>query len=186
MIHAMAIGVETMSRIFFRPWIIQIFALSGSLIFAPDTAIASDSVDKTQPTSAENLVLDDSTAPETFITVPATSDTVGRTTVFTGYSIDVGGSGIGEVRIAIRDVATELWFDFTRKTFGQISDSSGNKVGIRNAELSDATDSYANWSLTVTLPDGEYQFFALAVDNANNSQYSGKGVWPVSVPFSVK
>lgn len=152
---------------------------------AYDNVLADEAQVETQSVQVDPSAGEDTTAPETIITVPIQDYTAGRTTIYKGYATDKGGSGINRVQIAIRDTDTELWFNFTNRTFGPITDSSG-RVGITNAKLSETTVGYADWSISITLPDGAYQFFALAIDNAGNSQYSGKGVWPVNLPFTVK
>lgn len=64
------------------------------LAIAPVLAVASDTAVKTELMAVEPALLDDSIAPETFITVPIKNYTAGRTTVFKGYATDTGGSGI--------------------------------------------------------------------------------------------
>jgi len=61
------------------------------------------------------------------------------------------------------------------------------EVGITTATLSNTTTSSTNWQINVTLEPGDYQFFALAVDNSGNNAFDGAGlsVWPVNRSYSV-
>ena len=106
-------------------------------------------------------------APETFITVPAAGSNVGGTTTYSGSATDTGGSGFDRVRIAIRDDNANNWYNFTNGTFGAIS-QGGVEVGITSATLFNTTIGDTDWRISITLPEGDYSFFALAVDNAGN------------------
>ena len=125
-------------------------------------------------------------APETFIAVPAAGSNVAGTTTYSGSATDTGGSGFDRVQIASRDDNANNWYNFTNGTFGAIS-QGGVEVGITNATLSNTTTVSTNWSISVTLPVGDYTFFALAVDNAGNDAFHGAGlsVWPVNTNFTV-
>lgn len=169
-----------------RPLLSLISALIPALFTVADFAAASDTSVTPQSMAPEKSAQLDAVAPDTFITVPGEDSTAGRTTVFTGYATDVGESGIHRVQIAIRSRTTEEWYSFVDQTFGPIQSSDGKLIGITDAELSNASTTRVDWSISITLPDGEYQFFALAIDNAANSQYTGSGVWPVNTLFSVK
>ena len=90
------------------------------------------------------------------------------------------------MQIAIQDDNSNQWYNFTNGTFGAIS-QGGVDVGITDATLSNTTTVSTNWSISVTLPAGDYTFFALAIDNAGNDAFHGQGlsVWPTNTNFSV-
>lgn len=158
-----------------------------TVVQAPVYVHANDTQVTVQTSAPAQSSREDQAAPDTFITVPIMDYTADTTTTYQGYATDAtGGSGFDRVDIAIRDSTTELWYDFTKNTFGPISDADGNLVGITASTLSNTTSNYTEWSISITLPAGRYQFFALAIDNAGNSQYSGTGVWPVNTSFNVK
>ena len=130
----------------------------------------------------------DTTAPTTVISVPAAGAAVDGSSTYSGTASDTGGSGFDKVRIAIQR-SDGFWFNFTNigDAFGNIS-VNGDERGITdNATLSNTTDSFTNWQINVTLPPGNYEIFALAVDNAGNDAYSDSDlpVWPVKNNFSV-
>lgn len=126
----------------------------------------------------------DLTAPRTFITVPAENESLVGTVTYSGYATDTGGSGINRVRVAVRDTTTQDWYSFSDGTFGPISNN-----GIKDLTPPVASTPTANfdWDISLTLPTGSYQFFALAEDNNGNDAFTGKGLplWPVRANFSV-
>ena len=126
-------------------------------------------------------------APETFITVPANGGSANGTTTYSGHATDTGGSGFDRVCVAIRDNNASQWYNFTNGTFGAIS-QGGVDVGITNANLSNTTNTNTNWSITATLPAGDYTFFALAFDNAGNDAFHGTGLslWPTNNDYTIQ
>lgn len=128
----------------------------------------------------------DFAAPVTHITIPGNAATADSSFNYTGYATDTGGSGFKKVRIAIQDRNSRQWYNFSDSTFGPIV-KSGVEIGITNATLSNTTIPKTNWYINVALPAGDYTFYALAVDNAGNDAYTGKGlaVWPVNKNFKV-
>ena len=118
--------------------------------------------------------------PSTTIASPAAGSTTPATVTFNGSAIDAGINGIAKVRIAIRENATGDWYDFDGQQF-----ESPPPVNESDANLTNTSVNYTDWSRTVTLADGDYTFLALAVDNSGNEDYSGAGLWPVQRQFQV-
>jgi len=131
--------------------------------------------------SAINANNDCPTPPDTIIASPrANGVTVPSTHTFTGSGVDVDGDRIQRVRIAIEDNNftnnSNRWFNFGTGQFDSYSETV--------ATLSNSTPTSASWSITATLPsDGDYQFYALAVDNLGNQNYFNTGVWPQNRRF---
>ncbi len=129
------------------------------------------------------------TPPETILVSPAipdpnnpgdTFDTLPAAHTFTGSAFDMEGDGIQRVRIAIEDNnhtnSSNQWFNFATGEFGSYSETI--------ATLSNRTATSATWSIDVVLPGGgDYQFYALAVDNLGNQNYFNRGVWPENTRF---
>ncbi|OED42659.1 hypothetical protein AB833_05755 [Chromatiales bacterium (ex Bugula neritina AB1)] len=145
----------------------------------------------------------DETAPQTFLKTPYlkpgqgvthpcpgngqnTVNTFGGTTTYSGCATDSGNSGFEKVRIAIRDQNTNNWYNFINQTFGPIV-QNGIEVGIKDITSTSTSTTFINWDISVTLPEGDYTFFALAVDKAGNDAFTGMGLstWPVNTSISV-
>ena len=129
-------------------------------------------------------------APETFISVPSNGSGVDGTTNYRGFATDAGGSGFDRVQVAIGiqngNSDPNQWYNFTTGTFGPIT-QNGVDVGITNANLTNTTNTRTNWSITASLPPGDYTFFALAVDNEGNDAFhnSGLSVWPANNDYKI-
>jgi len=128
-------------------------------------------------------------APETFINSPTANKAVDSTHTFSGTATDTGGSGLNRVQVAIKDTDTGDWYNFVTNdgSFGPIS-QGGNDIGITDASLTTALPTNSSgWEISRTLPAGNYQFYALAVDEVDNDAFHGSGLneWPVNRVFSV-
>ena len=147
------------------------------------TAIHSNNDCPTPPETIIVSPIDSDNEENNFVRdlLPTTPDSLPASHRFTGSAIDLDGDGIARVRIAIEDNnhtnSSNQWFNFAAGQFGTFSETV--------ATLSNVTPTSASWSIDVTLPSGgDYQFYALAVDNFGNQNYFDIGVWPVNTPFS--
>ena len=118
--------------------------------------------------------------PSTTIATPAPGAPTPATVTFTGSATDAGINGIAKVRVALREDATGKWYDFNQQQF-----ESPPPVNESDANMTNTSTNYTDWNITATLPDGDYTFLALAVDNSGNEDYSGGGLWPVQRQFTV-
>ena len=81
-----------------------------------------------------------------------------------GSATDTGGSGLKDVRLAIRSLTLASWYNFSNDSF---SGAVGN--GAISANLSNTTSSASDWNYSVSLPAGEYTIAVRSIDNANNA-----------------
>ena len=121
----------------------------------------------------------DTEAPIAAVDTPAgNGETFAADPVFDGSATDSGGSGFDRVRVVVRDNGTSpaRWLNFSS---GQFELQSGN-LPDRNATLSNTTDAYTDWSVSVPLSaPGDYQLFVIAYDNAGNVRENSNGskIW---------
>jgi hypothetical protein len=113
-----------------------------------------------------NTKILDMISPNVSITMPEPNAVFGIEAVaFSGSATDTGGSGVREVRFAIRNRTLARWFNFADNAF---TDAIGN--GSVAASLTNINESNSSWQYTVPeLPAGEYTLFVRAIDNADNS-----------------
>ena len=108
---------------------------------------------------------------------------------FTGRAFDTGGAGFisdgngpaPRVTIAIQDNATNLYFDIAN------NGGFGSFVST-DASLTNPSANFVNWSTpSVTLPDGDYTLFALAIDDDGQQNFFGAGnQWPERIQFFIQ
>ena len=133
----------------------------------------------------------DNSFPLTDILTPTSinGDTFTGPISFTGRAIDTGGAGFTSdgagpaprVKIAIQDNATNLYFDIANNS------GFGGFVSI-DASLTNPSANYVDWSTpSVTLPDGDYTLFALAIDDDGQQNFFGSGNdWPERLQFIIQ
>ena len=110
---------------------------------------------------------DDTTPPSVEFTVPTPGNTLGTSPTLSGTANDTGGSGIKNIRVAVKSLDLNLWYDFVDGTFGSWAST--------NATLANQTNSYADWTVSTSLPTGQYTIVAHAVDNDGNYQTKPDG-----------
>ncbi len=103
----------------------------------------------------------DTTAPSTNILTPAAGSSVQSNVTLSGTATDAGGAGFGRVELRLRNLTTLQWYDFN-------NNSIGNTATIGTANLSNTTATGTDWDLAVSLPDGAYRLWAIAIDAQDN------------------
>ena len=102
----------------------------------------------------------DETAPNVLITTPLNAhQTLLRHTPLHGTVADVGGAGIREVRVAIRDSDSHEWVGADGGTVNWL---------LMEADLIFTSPQDATWHLPVSLPEGNFRVFVYAIDNNGN------------------
>ena len=120
----------------------------------------------------------DTIAPETLIDSPTQGESLSIAPTISGYATDDGGAAFDLVRVAIIDLSTQQWLNFSDNTFGGWSFTIAN--------LSNTTDSYTDWAINTNLQPGNYIAVAHANDKAGNKATNpdGSNKW-TSARFSV-
>ncbi len=80
---------------------------------------------------------------------------------FSGVSYEAGVAGFNDVRISLYNITQNTWYDF--------NGGFNNSTVVVNANLSNTTSNFTDWSYSVTgLPAAAYRLYAQARDNAGN------------------
>ena len=83
---------------------------------------------------------------------------------FNGNATDSGGSGFKDVRLALRSISLQSWYNFSNNSF---SGATGN--GATSANLLNISASTTDWTYSTPLPPGNYIIAARTIDNADNA-----------------
>ena len=111
----------------------------------------------------------DTEAPSTLITTPATNNSVlTQSPRLSGFADDNDGSGIQQVRIALKNNDSGEWLDFQSNSFSPAFNHSTANLDSTNA-------SATSWYIDTSLDAGNYKFFALAVDIDGNFERTSSG-----------
>lgn len=111
----------------------------------------------------------DTEAPIADITFPVNAgDTIPVNSTLTGYASDTGGSGFKFVSVLLLNIDTGQYYDFDNNS---LTSTWTQKL----ASLTNTDTFYTDWSLSVSLPDGQYRLYSIAHDNAGNEATAGNG-----------
>ena len=110
----------------------------------------------------------DTTPPTVTISTPAASGAIlSSSPTISGSAADAGASGFNRIRVAIKDRATNLWYNVSTGTFGPW-------IG-QFATLTNTSTAQTDWSFPTNLPPGHYTAVVSAVDNAGNYMTNSSG-----------
>lgn len=111
----------------------------------------------------------DTHAPIADITFPLNGgDTISSDSTITGFATDVGGSGFKFVSVLLLNTDTGEYYDFDNNS---LTTTWTQKL----ASLSNTDTGFTDWEITVALPDGNYQLYSIAHDNAGNAATNSNG-----------
>lgn len=133
-----------------------------------------------QWTTRNFTIAQTSVDPVTEITFPVMSgDAITSPALLTGRASDPDGSGFAFVRTVLINLDSGDFYDASTNSL-----SAGWKQNI--AVLSNTTDTYTDWQLQVTLPNGNYRLLTIARDQDGNEPTTANStkMWTTRV-FSV-